>query len=126
MFLLHNSKDNYKFTQYTTKKYLASSLTNTGKVFGGKRVNHSQCHPPADHFRTNHELTSVTACNLVCPQIDQLPLNTVNTPKSFSSETLIKSSILYTTLGFLSSSYITVTLCITNFLSELPQGQRMH
>ena len=38
MFLLHNSIDNYKFTQYTTKKYLASSLTNTGKVFGGKRV----------------------------------------------------------------------------------------
>ena len=38
MFLLHNSIDNYKFTQYTTKKYLASSLTNTGKVIGGKRV----------------------------------------------------------------------------------------
>jgi len=38
MFLLHNSIDNYKFTHYTTKKYLASSLTNTGKVFGGKRV----------------------------------------------------------------------------------------
>jgi len=41
MFLLHNSIDNYKFTQYTTKKYLASSLTHTGKVFGGKRVNFS-------------------------------------------------------------------------------------
>jgi len=38
MFLLHNSIDNYKFTEYTTKKYLASSLTNTGKVFGGERA----------------------------------------------------------------------------------------
>ena len=43
MFLLHNSIDNYKFTQYTTKKYLASSLTNTGKVFGGKRVKQGVC-----------------------------------------------------------------------------------